>query len=404
NPEKIPFTVVSRCQRYDLRRIGAGEIVDRLKLICSSEDVKISDASLLAIAREADGSMRDAQTLLDQVIAYGGSEIEDAQVAAVLDLIDRRLLLAILEACVAGDAARALGACAEAGEAGIDAKRLGENLLQLLRDLVVLRIAPDALDLVEGSDEERAELAGLAQRTDAARLRRMFRALLKEQEELAWAPQPFAVLEMAVVRLAAMPSTDEVSRLLSRLDALERKLGGAAGNGAPDGGPGDAEPPRRRPPATGRRPTQASQRSAADAPMPAAAPAGAPLPVVFDRLRAFTREESPAIYAALEGGKLLACSEGALGISVPEAFAAERLREKAAALEALATRFFGRATAVRVELVPDAAAQASEAARRPDPEAVRQRRQAALNHPAVGHALDIMGGEIVEIRPLGEVR
>jgi DNA polymerase-3 subunit gamma/tau len=151
NPEAIPFTVVSRCQRYDLRRIAAAEILDRLKLIVAAEKVTISEKSLLAIAREGDGSMRDAQTLLDQVIAYGGSTVDDAIVSEVLDLIDHNLLLSIATACVEGDAPAALEACARAGESGIEARRLGANLLQLLRDLVVLHIAPAGEGLIEAS-------------------------------------------------------------------------------------------------------------------------------------------------------------------------------------------------------------------------------------------------------------
>jgi len=214
-PDKIPITVVSRCQRHDLRRIAVREIVESLTAITKAEGVAISNRSLLAIAREADGSLRDAQTLLDQVVSFGGTEIEDEQVADILDLVDRKLLLAIAEACVDGDAAAAIEACARAGASGIDAKRLGENLLGLLRDLVVLRIAPDSDRLVEGGDADIAELRALSEKGDEARLRRMFRALLKEQEDLAWAPQPFAVLEMAVVRLATMPAGDDVAQLLA---------------------------------------------------------------------------------------------------------------------------------------------------------------------------------------------
>jgi DNA polymerase-3 subunit gamma/tau len=405
NPEKIPFTVVSRCQRYDLRRIGTGEIVDRLKLISAAEEVKVSDASLLAIAREADGSMRDAQTLLDQVISYGGNEVADEQVVEVLDLIDRRLLLAILEACIDGDATQALAACSNAGAAGVDAKRLGANLLQLLRDLVVLRIAPDAGEIVEGTDEERAELRELAERSDAPRLRRMFRALLKDQEDLVWAPQPFAVLEMAAVRLATMPASDDVARLLARLDALERRLEGGegpAGGGSGGPGPGARREPPEQPRAT-HRAAPAEKPTRAEAPAPTGPATDAPLPAVFDRLRALAREQSPAIYASLEGGALLERSDAGLRIAVPEAFAANRLREKLETLEALAARFFGRPTAVRVELQEEEAAP-DDAAARPDPETVRQRRQAALNHPGVGRTLEIMGGEIVEIRPLGDRR
>jgi DNA polymerase-3 subunit gamma/tau len=400
-PEKIPFTVISRCQRYDLRRIAAPEIVDRLRIVSDAEKITISDTSLLAIAREADGSMRDAQTLLDQVISYGGNTIDDEQVTEVLDLIDRRLLLAIISACVDADSARALIAATSAGEAGADAKRLGENLLRLLRDLVVLRIAPEADALVEGTDEERAELREIAERTDATRLRRMFRALVKEQEDLAWAPQPFAVLEMAVVRLASLPASDDVARLLARLDELERKLDNSAGPGAVSGGSGGP------PPEPSRARAKKSASSSTTAPpgltskeVNSVASSGAPLDVVFDRLRAFSRAESPAVFAALDGGRLVEQNDTGLRIAVPEAFAADRLRDKAPLLEALTARFFGRPMSVRVELdARDAAGEADAVSE--DPDTLRLRRQAALNHPGVSRALEIMGGEVVEIRPLG---
>jgi len=237
NPESIPFTVVSRCQRYDLRRIAAAEIFEQLARIARSEKVEISEKSLLAIAREGDGSMRDAQTLLDQIIAYGGQEVSDETVAQVLDLVDRNVLIAIAEACLAADPVAALEACARASDAGTDPKRLASTLVQLLRDLVVLRVAPESGDLVEGSPEEIESLRALAASSDPARLRRMFRVLVKEQEDLAWAPQPFAVLEMAIVRLATLSAGDDVEALLARLDQLDRKLASLGGSG-PSGGSG----------------------------------------------------------------------------------------------------------------------------------------------------------------------
>jgi DNA polymerase-3 subunit gamma/tau len=411
NPEKIPFTVLSRCQRHDLRRIAASEIAGSLTAIARAEKVAISESSLLAIAREADGSLRDAQTLLDQVIAYGGEQVDDEQVASVLDLIDRRVLVAILAACVDGDPAAALAACAKADARGTDAKRLSEHLVQGLRDLVVLRIAPDHPELVEAAAEDAQELAALAARTDATRLRRMFRALVQEQEDLAWAPQPFAVLEMALVRLATLPAADDVARLVSRLERLEEQLGGggapgggstapaASGSAGAGGSAGTRRTPGRdaAPPATGA-PTRAA--AGADAPAPAEADAGtitAP-PALFDRLRAFARAENPGIYAALEGGRVLARDDRALRIGVPAAFAAKRLREKAKLLDALAERFFG--AAVRVEIVDESAPAPGEPAARGS-EQTRQRRQEALNDPGVSRALEILGGEIVEIRPLG---
>jgi DNA polymerase-3 subunit gamma/tau len=415
NPEAIPFTVVSRCQRYDLRRIAAAEIHERLRLITEAESVKISDKSLLAIAREGDGSMRDAQTLLDQVIAYGGSEVADDIVADVLDLIDRHLLLAIVSACVEGDAPAALAACARAGASGIDAKRLGANLLQLLRDLVVLHVAPNAEELIEASAEEIAELRALAQRGEPARLRRMFRALVKEQEDLAWAPQPFAVLEMAVVRLATLPAGDDVARLLARLDALEQRLRGAPGpaDGGEPGG-GDRAPRGEKRERGGRNSSarrEAKPAAAEAAPEaqsePASAvagdgeplPEGAPLSVVYDRLRSFAGQETPGLLAPLEGGRIVERSEEHLAIAVPTPFSAKRLNHKRGQLESACARFFGRALRIEIESHHSDEPVGGDLAG--DPESARSRRQQALNHPAVRTALEVLGGEIVEIRPIG---
>jgi DNA polymerase-3 subunit gamma/tau len=394
NVEKIPFTVVSRCQRYDLRRLLVPEIAENLTAIARAEGIAISEKSVLAIAREADGSLRDAQTLLDQVIAWGGNEVSDAQVAQVLDLIDRRVLMGILEACADGDAARALAACGQAAAAGIDAKRLGENLVGLLRDLVVLRIAPEASRLVEGSAEEVAELRALATRCDVARLRRMFRALVKEQEDLAWAPQPFAVLEMAVVRLATLPAGDEVAALLSRLEALEARLRGAGPAAPPAAPPGRA--PERPRPAGGDTRKASEVESAA----PPADTGSLPPAVVFDRLRAFAGKQDPGLFAALEGGELVRREEGRLYIRVPAGFSAQRLRQKLAALERSCEGFFGRAVAVEIETEGDAPAAPAEA-RASTEEALRRLRKQALSHPAVNTALEVLEGEIVEIRPLG---
>jgi len=423
NPEKIPITVLSRCQRYDLRRIASAEIVERLRIICRDEKVEISETSLLNIAREADGSLRDGQTLLDQLISYGGSHIDDEQVAQVLDLIDRRVLLAIASACIDGDAAAALDACGRAAEAGTAARRLGECLVQMLRDLVVLRIAPDREGLVDGSDAEIAELRELAERGDPTRLRRMFRALVMEQEELAWAPQPFAVLEMAVVRLATMPAGDDVARLLSRLDALERRLAGSPPSSGPPGnapdGAGRASSPRspdRRdaaastgasgPGAGSKAAPKAESNSAALPTRDAAPPAPmhevpderAPLPVVFDRLRAFVGREQPRLAAALEGGKLLERESGRLRIAVPNRFAAQRLGGRRDIVEDLCSRFFGEPTRVEVEMQN---AGSPGGGPRNDPEVARRLRQKALNHPAIGAAVETLEGEITEIRALG---
>ena len=247
----------------------------------------------------------------------------------------------------------------------------------------------------------------------------MFRALVKEQEDLAWAPQPFAVLELAVVRLATMPDGDDVGRLLARLEALERRLAGAerrrgrraagrrpSGRAAPRAARSEpqareAEPAgERRPSARGAaqraRPRERRPRRAAP-PEP-----DAPLGAVLDRLRAFARAKEPGhLRGARRRAQLLERSADRLRIRVPEPFAARRLRERQDAVDALAASFFGRATRVVIEDAPAPASAAPSAARR-RARPLRQRRQEALNDPAVGRALEILDADIVEIRPLAE--
>ena len=241
NPEKIPSTVVSRCQRYDLRLFTTQEVTDRLKEICRSEKIEISPKSLRDLAREGQGSMRDSQTLLDQAIAYGGTQIDDSTVSGMLDLVDHRVLQTIVEACIDSKPDVALATAHKALQSGADPERFCKSLIGLLRDLVVMCVAPDVEGLVEGGEEERQALATLAKHGGATRLRRMFKTLLAELEALAWAPEPVAILEMALVRLATLPKGEDVAELLEKLQRLEKAGPGSRGPGPSATGSGSSE-------------------------------------------------------------------------------------------------------------------------------------------------------------------
>ena len=295
-----------------------------------------------------------------------------------------------------------------ASATGADAKRLGATLLQLLRDLVVLRVAPDRDGLVEASDAELEELKQLAERTDATRLRRMFRSLVREQEDLGWAPRPLAVLEMAVVRLASMPDGDDVGRLLARLDSLEQRIAGDNAAGGNSGGSSGGTPATRADgPGRGARKNSGTRSAPAEAstalpepPPPSAAhepPApAAPLDAVFSRLRAFTERHNPRLAAALDNCSLLERSDEHLRLGVPNRFAAERLASRREALEKICTELFGHSMRDHFEQPGDTA----EANQQAGPENDRQARQRALEHPSVGLVLELLEGEIAEIRPL----
>ncbi len=459
NPEKIPFTVLSRCQRHDLRRIALATVAERLTEICTAEGIEISPGALAQIAREGDGSMRDAQTLLDQIVAYGGEKVSDATVAELLDLVDRRVLQSLVEACIAGDPRQALELLAQATSGGSEPRRIAEALLELLRDLVVLRIAPEGQGLFEGPQEERTELIELATKTEPARLRRMFRALVREIEDLAWAPQPTTLLEMAVVRLATLPAGDDVSQLLARLDQLERRLaqqggpghpggagstGGGAGGGraaaaaggargaASGSGPQASAPSRRsgrgaeaapdNARSAGTRDLEGTAEAAgpaapADAPeitpeeiapepnppaSPTAAPGGGAAPeMLFDRLRIRALETDRARFASLDVARVIRLHGETLELGVPGSFHADRLRARQPEIEDLAAALFGQPLQITITVQETQAAQEQDASQR---ELSRLRRQQALHSEPVNLALEVLEAQIVEIRPLGESR
>jgi DNA polymerase-3 subunit gamma/tau len=449
NPEKIPFTVLSRCQRHDLRRIALSSVSDRLREICQSEGIEISAGGLAQIAREGDGSMRDAQTLLDQIVAYGGESITDETIAEVLDLVDRRVLRQIIEACIEGDAKRALESVVLATQGGSEARRIADALLELLRDLVVLRVAPKGEGLFDGTDEERAELIELGGRTEPARLRRMFRALVREIEDLSWAPRPTAVLEMAVIRLATLPAGDDVNQLLSRLNQLERRLasgagGGDGGSGSGGGGGGATKPagrtsdrgPRKRVDADDGKPSapvvstgQGSSKTAAvrrstqlaseapaprrnseskprngktaNAPRPPILGGGATPAALFDRLRAKALKSDRGRFASLESAELVSIEGNQITLCTDVAFHAERLTARIPDLEELAADLFGQPVQITIEKKNGRSQQQDNSDSR---EHSRMRRQEALNSEPVNLAVEILEAEIVEIKPLGEKR
>jgi len=391
--------------------------VARLTEITRAEGIEISETSLLALAREGQGSMRDSQTLLDQIIASTGSPIDDEMVRSLLSLTDRRVLLAILEAAIDSDAAAALEACNTAMQSGSEVKLLSGALIRLLRDLVVLTVAPDVDGLVEGGEAEIEALREIAKRAEPTRLRRMFAALVKEQATIDFSPEPAAVLEMALVRIATMPSGEQVSELLSRLDSLEKTLaggvptpgagngrggssggsGGGSGGGTRSSSAGAGGRPNPKPAASS---APKSGRTAAATPAEATAPS-APLPVVLDRLRGFVRERDRGLSTSLDAAELVTRRPGHLKLAPKTAFHYRRLNDRLDEVNHICSDFFGQET--KVELVTPAEGVDTPAKDGPNPgrEQARRQRHEALNHPSVNLALELLDAEIVEILPQG---
>ncbi len=250
--DKIPDTILSRVQRFDFKRIGQTGVVDRLREIADREGVKITDGGLRIIARAGEGSMRDAQSLLDKVISFAGpgAAIDDAGVAETLGLVDRTVLFTLLQALVKGDAGAALDAVAVVHETGYELSQLTGELLDLVRDAAFLSMAPDLARHVELPAEEIARIRTAVDGMDPEVLGRLFGALVDVHDQVARSPRPRVVLEMAMARLATVRPVQPMAQLVGRLEALERRLrasGASASKGIPDAPPlparRDPEPP-----------------------------------------------------------------------------------------------------------------------------------------------------------------
>ena len=274
DPQKIPATVLSRVQRFDLKRLPAGDVLDLLRKICKSEGIEAPEAVLRTLVREGDGSARDSQTLLDRLVSGLGTNIQEDAAAAILDLIDRRVLHAILDPVLGCDPAAAIGATRAALDKGIEPDRLAADLLAELRHLLVCAIVPDPEPLIDLAPEEVAELRERAKSTTPETLQRLFRVLLTRIQDLAFAPRPAHALELAVVRLASLPEARALSELIARIDALE---GGGAGPAPGRGGGGGAGGSGAR---SGARPAAGTRSSGSTARKPSSRASAEPPPAV----------------------------------------------------------------------------------------------------------------------------
>ena len=262
---KVPVTVLSRCQRFDLRRIEPEVMIALMRKIASAESAEITDDALALITRAAEGSARDATSLLDQAISHGAGETTADQVRAMLGLADRGRVLDLFEAIMRGDASAALAELGAQYSDGADPMAIMRDLAEITHWISVVKITPDAADDPTVSPDERARGATLSEQLAMRVLTRMWQMLLKALDEVAQAPNSMMAAEMAIIRLthvADLPSPEELVKKLqnsspppvppsggtsgTRAGIVTNAQSNAAVTSAPTGGPtaslGSAQP------------------------------------------------------------------------------------------------------------------------------------------------------------------
>jgi DNA polymerase-3 subunit gamma/tau len=222
-PHKIPATILSRCQRYDFKRIPFKEVIGSLKRIAEEEKIQISPRGLLSIAQESEGSLRDAESLLDQVIAYSGKNIRDEEIAEVLGLIDRKMLSDTIEAIANKDVESCMKVIEQVYHFGYDLQHFSRELLQYLRDLILIKVSQHPEGFMELPEEEFILLKKQAEKFEFEQLNHLFTLLLKGEQETAQSTFPRTMLEMTLIRMATLHPILPIDEVVKKLEAMESK-------------------------------------------------------------------------------------------------------------------------------------------------------------------------------------
>jgi DNA polymerase-3 subunit gamma/tau len=406
-PHKIPLTILSRCQRFDFKKIGLSALQSRLRYIVDQEKVTISDTGLAAIARHGGGSMRDALSALDQVIACCGDKVEDESLQHLLGQVSSRLLLATVTAILQRAPQELLELVRQVDDLGHSFRQFCQQLVALIRALVVLKVVDKPAELLDFSEAELAGLRPLAAPVCLEELQRILLLLIRTEAELAVSSYPRLTMEVALIRLASLPEGIDIATLIERLESLEQTLAGCLppSAGAGPGAPRSALPPRPEAPVRASAPSD-SPPLPEEPPVPDAddSPGGAQQDKTWAGLVDFVRgRRRPRISSLLEQASLLSLDLPLLRIAMPQKYYSLADSDMQQALQELAREFF--ATAVRMEIVRGANGDPHPPSlhqERVQQESDRQRklRENALDHPLVKSALDIFGGTIENVTPI----
>lgn len=281
--QKVPTTIISRCQRFDLRRIPTPEIAAHLLFIAGKENISLSPAAADAIGRGAEGGLRDAESMLDQLVAFCGETIEEKDVLNIFGFTSAQTVFGLVDHLIAGDSAPALGVLHEQSEAGKDLSRLMSDLIAHLRNLLVAQCDPEGVK-EELSQESLAALIEQSQRVPAERLLDLIEQFAGAEARMKWAPNKKMHFEIAVIRAIQTLSQATLNEVLETLNSLRG---------------GEAPPPRATSPVAVKPPTPKLT------PPPTAKPVPAPAPVA-EAAPAPRRSLSASVAAELRPDKPVA--------------------------------------------------------------------------------------------------
>lgn len=418
---KVPETILSRSQQFEFRTIATAKILERLRLIAKAEAIKIDDDALREIARAGEGSMRDAQSALDQVISFSGASITKEDVELAIGVAGADTLIRVMTGIAENKPAEALAVVDDVVMRGHDLRNFCRDVLAHLRDVLVTKVSGSD-ELLESAICDRNELKRQAALFSESDLVRFFHSLAETETKLRTAAHPRYQLEIGLVKLMEMRRLEPLSRLLERIAALEEVVRsrnpptGSASSGS------NSPAPRSSAASSGPRSSSAASASAATAATPALETEKtfhAPIlqPVEENSIHSNPNaSEVERIKSALESKRkmfLVTAMENATVVSldgdelyVEFASAARHLRDTLAKVENVKIireacyEVCGRNTGVRIVVKDPSEAENVSLSKEDEERLEKQRlRQSAENNPIVQHMVRTFRGEIVDVQP-----
>jgi DNA polymerase-3 subunit gamma/tau len=414
---KIPITILSRCQRHDFKRIALASISAHLASICAREKFKITEESLGIIAREAGGSMRDAISLLDQVLSCSPDEITNEQLLDILGIIDRKYLFALSDCVLRKDITGALDLLDDIYDRGHELKKLYADLLEHFRNLLVVKMGKKIEKLVDLPEHEIDLLKAQTRQISASDLNQVFDLFFRQEAAIRFAAQPKMVLEMIFVQLFQYKPALPIDELIDKLDRLRHEIGGhprqeddalqsvmnsqaqpvMASEIKTDRRPEPAQRPTDanayRKPATA---TQESRHSDTP-PGEAGPPNGASGPdAVWADIYGQIAQENPSLAANLSKCRLKGIFEDRLEIEVTgNGFTLNMIQrdKNMALLNKISKDYFGQEKQVVLSNKVDPNQDNQKKKRRNN-----QLVQEALHHPLVADAIEIFDGKLIDVK------
>ena len=379
---KVPATILSRCQRFDFRRISKKLIINKLEQIARMEKISISETGLSLLAEGGDGSMRDAQSIFDQVISYAGTDIKDSDIKELLGLTDRRLLFDLSAAVFERNAGKCLKIIDEGYYSGLDMKYFYQMLLNHFRNLLLTKIAGDNVSLIDLGESEIEKLSDQVKDVSRETLQRLLDIFMDEEEDIRKSIDPRLNIELALVRMAYLEPMIPLDEILSKMERLERKLSSTKSYQEPLGVFED----------------RISERDHPEYKIKE----GINPENLWEDYKSFVKKKSFPLSAKIEPGKFLGYENRCLRIGFPRGYVfLDYINEKFQKdrLTDISKEFFCEDVVIKIESIePGAEVNRGGFAQNNRSDEIKRE---ALNHPLLQKVLDVFeGAELVEVNPI----